>query len=66
MHYMIKQYQAKGQANKSKGWMPWHQEPKKDVESCEKPRREANIQRDVDIRMGKPSRGKLCYCKVNK
>ena len=25
------------QANKSTGWMPWHQEPKKDVASCEKP-----------------------------
>ena len=25
------------QANKSIGWMPWHQEPKKDVVSCEKP-----------------------------
>ena len=25
------------QANKSVGWMPWHQEPKKDVVSCEKP-----------------------------
>ena len=27
-----------GQANKSKGRMPRHQEPKKDAESCEKPR----------------------------
>ena len=27
----------KDQANKSTGWMPWHQEPKKDVASCEKP-----------------------------
>lgn len=46
--------------------MPWHQEPMKDVESCEKLRGEANIQLSVDIRMGKPSRVKLCYCKVNK
>jgi hypothetical protein len=25
------------QANKSIGWMPWHQEPKKDVANYEKP-----------------------------
>ena len=27
-----------GQANKSARGMPWHQEPKKDVTSCDKPR----------------------------
>ena len=32
------------QAKKSTGWMPWRQEPKKDVTSCDKPRRGANIQ----------------------
>ena len=29
---------GQGQAKKSKGRMPRHQEPKKDAESCEKPR----------------------------
>ena len=43
-----------GQANKSKGRMPWRQEPKKDVESDEKPRGGANSQRSADVRMGKP------------
>ena len=32
-----------GQAGKSARGMPWHQEPKKDVTSCEKPRGGANI-----------------------
>ena len=31
--------------------MPRHQEPKKDVISCEKPRGGANIYRSMDIRM---------------
>ena len=44
-----------GQANKSARGMPWHQEPKKDVTSCEKLRGGANIQRSEDIRMGKPA-----------
>ena len=30
------------QANKSIWWMPWHQEPKKDVTSCDKLRGAAN------------------------
>ena len=34
--------------------MTWHQEPKKDVTSCEKLRLGANIHRPADIRMGKP------------
>ena len=34
--------------------MPWHQEPKKDVVSCEKLRRAASRRRPVDIRMGQP------------
>ena len=25
-----------GKATKSKWWMPWHQKPKKDVQSCDK------------------------------
>ena len=46
---------SKGQGNKSKGWKPWHQEPMKDVISCEKLRGGANSRRAVDIRMGQPS-----------
>ena len=40
-----------GQANKGTGRMPWYQEPKKDVTSCEKLRGDANSYRAVDIRM---------------
>jgi hypothetical protein len=50
--------ESNGQANKSTGRMPWHQEPKKDAASCEKPRLGANSHRPVDIRMGEPTRGK--------
>ena len=35
--------------------MPRHQEPKKDVASCEKPRGAASRLRSVDVRMGKPT-----------
>ena len=41
-----------GQAIKSARGMPWHQEPTKDVTSCDKPRGGANIHRSVDFRMG--------------
>ena len=44
------------QANKSTGRMPWHQEPTKDVTSCDKPRGAANKHRSGDFRMGKPTR----------
>ena len=37
--------------------MPWHQEPTKDVVSCEKLRGAANKLRSADIRMGKPGGG---------
>ncbi len=37
--------------------MPWHQEPKKDVTSCEKLRVGANIRQSADIRMGQPGYG---------
>ena len=43
------------QANKSSRGMPWHQEPMKDVISCEKLRGAANELRSGDIRMGKPT-----------
>ena len=48
-----------GQANKSARGMPWHQEPKKDVISCEKPRGAANELRSGDVRMGKPTTANL-------
>ena len=35
-------------------WMPWYQEPKKGVASCDKPRGAARWLRSVDARMGKP------------
>ena len=44
-----------GQAKKSARGMPWHQEPTKDVISCDKLRGAANEQRSVDFRMGKPT-----------
>ena len=44
------------QAKKSIRGMPWHQEPTKDVTSCEKLRGAANKPRSADIRMGQPSR----------
>ena len=37
--------------------MPWHQEPMKDVVSCEKPWGAANKLRSMDVRMGKPGGG---------
>ena len=45
----------KVQAKKSIRRMPWHQEPKKDVTSCEKLRGAAHTHGSVDIRMGKPA-----------
>ena len=44
-----------GQANKSARGMPWHQEPMKDVTSCDKLRGAANELRSGDFRMGKPT-----------
>ena len=29
---------SEGRATEGARWMPWHQEPKKDVDGCEKPR----------------------------
>ena len=46
-----------GQANKSARGMPWHQEPMKDVISCDKLRGAANKHRSGDFRMGKPTLG---------
>jgi len=45
--------------------MTWHQEPKKDVTSCEKLRLGANIHRPADIRMGKPGTAIPYHCMVN-
>ena len=46
---------TKGQAEKSARGMPWHQEPMKDVTSCDKPRVGANILWCADFRMGQPT-----------
>ena len=47
--------------------MPWHQEPMKDVISCEKLRGGANIHRAVDIRMRELILGKkLVYPYMSK
>jgi hypothetical protein len=47
--------QAGGQATKGTRWMPWRQEAKKDVVSCDKLRGAASRRRCADVRMGKPS-----------
>ena len=49
-----------GQARKSVGRMTWHQEPKKDVTSCDKLRGMANTCRSADFRMGKPTQSRDC------
>ena len=54
-----------GQAEKSARGMPWHQEPKKDVISCDKLRGGANNRRSGDFRMGKPGRAILCQPALN-
>ena len=46
-----------GQANKGARGMPWHQEPMKDVISCDQLRGAANKLRSGDFRMGKPTLG---------
>ena len=45
----------RGQAIKSARGMPWHQEPMKDVISCDKLRGAANELWSGDFRMGKPT-----------
>ena len=63
--YVIQEPNQLGQAIKSVGRMTWHQEPKKDVTSCEKLRLGANIHRPADIRMGKPGTAIPYHCMVN-
>ena len=63
--YVIQEPNQVGQAIKSGGRMTWHQEPKKDVTSCEKLRLGANIHRPADIRMGKPGTAIPYHCMVN-
>ena len=58
-------YKKVGQAEKSARGMPWHQEPKKDVTSCDKLRGGANNRRSGDFRMGKPGRAILCQRALN-
>ena len=43
LHIIQEDRKVNGQARKSAGWMPWHQEPKKDVTSCDKLWGGANI-----------------------
>ncbi len=47
--YVIQEPNQVGQAKKSAGRMPWHQEPKKDVVSCEKLRLGEQISIDPQI-----------------
>ena len=47
------------QAKKSARWMPWHQEPKKDVASCDKPWRAVSRRRTMDFRMGQPGQSSV-------
>ena len=63
--YVIQEPNQVGQAIKSVGRMTWHQEPKKDVTSCEKLRLGANIHRPADIPMGKPGTAIPYHCMVN-
>ena len=63
--YVIQEPNQVGQAIKSVGRMTWHQEPKKDVTSCEKLRLGANIHRPADIRTGKPGTAIPYHCMVN-
>ena len=63
--YVIQEPNQVGQAIKSVGRMTWHQEPKKDVTSCEKLRLGANIHRPADIRMGQPGTAIPYHCMVN-
>ena len=54
-----------GQVRKSVGRMTWHQEPTKDVTSCDKLRLGANIHRPADFRMGKPGKAIPYHFMVN-
>ena len=63
--YVIQEPNQVGQAIKSVGRMTWHQEPKKDVTSCEKLRLGANIHRPADIRMVIPVTAIPYHCMVN-
>ena len=44
--------------------MPWYMAPKKDVTSCEKLRRGANILRPVDIRMRELSASNIALLRI--
>ena len=46
--------------------MPWHQEPMKDVTSCDKLRGAAHTLRSGDFRMGKPAGAILQQRALNK
>ena len=51
----LRSWFRRGQAIKSARGMPWHQEPMKDVISCDKLRGAANEHWSGDFRMGKPT-----------
>ena len=65
LKYALKRLLVEVQAKKSIRRMPWHQEPTKDVTSCEKLRLGANIHRPADIRMGKPGKAIPYHRTVN-
>ena len=62
----MKKFTPIGQANKSARGMPWHQEPMKDVTSCDKSGGAAHKLRSQNFRMGKPGRAILCHPALNK
>ena len=59
-NYLRNSSKREVQAKKSIRWMPWHQEPTKDVTSCEKPRGAANKPRSADVRIGEPHKRRAC------
>ena len=59
---------TEGQESKGVRWMPWHQESKKDVVSCDKLRGAVSRRRSGDFRMGQPRRSniRLPYTEQNR
>ena len=56
---MIKRINKTIKLKKSARWMPWHQEPMKDVASCDKPWGAASRHRTMDFRMGQPGQSNV-------
>ena len=61
--YNFRELILTGQVRKSVGRMTWHQEPTKDVTSCDKLRLGANIRSPTDFRMRERTRcnGRVSY-----